>query len=407
MMQRTDIAALRDDFPILAQQVNGAPLTYLDSAATTQKPNVVIDAVRDYYRHDNANVHRAAHALSDRATAAFEAARNKLQRFIGAAHAHEVIWTRGTTESINLVACSYAANRLGPGDEILLSVMEHHSNIVPWQLVAQRTGARVVAVDITEEGDIDRADFARKLGPRTRIVALAHVSNALGTINPIQELTAAAHAAGAIVVVDGAQAGAHLPIDVRVLDCDFYALSGHKMFGPTGIGALYGREALLDAMPPWQAGGEMIETVSLAGTTFNRLPFKFEAGTPNIAGAIGLGAAIDYLETIDGAALTTYETNIISEARAGLSEFNDVQIVGIPRAHTAVLSFLIRDSHPHDVGTLLDQQGIAVRTGHHCTMPLMQRLGLPGTVRASFCLYNSARDVERLVRGVAKVRGIL
>jgi cysteine desulfurase / selenocysteine lyase len=320
---------------------------------------------------------------------------------------HEIIWTRGTTESINLVACSYAADKLRPGDEILISVMGHHSNIVPWQLVAQRTGARVVAVDVTADGDLDRDDFARKLGDRTRIVALAHVSNALGTINPIQELTAQAHAAGAIVVVDGAQAGAHVPIDVRTLDCDFYALSGHKMFGPTGIGALYGKETLLDAMPPWQAGGEMIETVSLSGTTFNRLPFKFEAGTPNIAGAIGLGAAIDYLATIDGSALAAYEANIVSEARARLTEFNDVQIVGNPRAHTAVLSFLIRGSHPHDVGTLLDQQGIAVRTGHHCAMPLMQRLGLPGTVRASFCLYNSARDVDRLIHGVHKVRGIL
>jgi len=407
MTRRTDIDALRDDFPILAQQVNGAPLTYLDSAATTQKPNVVIEAVRDYYRRDNANVHRAAHALSDRATTAFEAARGKLQHFIGATHAHEVIWTRGTTESINLVACSYAASTLQSGDEILLSVMEHHSNIVPWQLVAQRTGARVVAVDITDAGEIDRDDFARKLTERTRIVALTHVSNALGTVNPIRELTAAAHAAGAIVVVDGAQAGAHLPIDVRLLDCDFYALSGHKMFGPTGIGALYGKEALLDAMPPWQAGGEMIETVSLTGTTFNRLPFKFEAGTPHIAGAIGMGAAIDYLAGIDPTALAAHEANVVGEARARLVEFNDVEIVGDPRVHTAVLSFLIRGSHPHDIGTLLDQQGIAVRTGHHCTMPLMQRLALPGTVRASFCLYNSAHDVDRLIRGVAKVRGLL
>lgn len=407
MKPRTDIAALADDFPILGQRVNDAPLVYLDSAATTQKPSVVIETVRDYYRQYNANVHRAAHALSDRATAAFEAARGKLQQFVNAAHPHELIWTRGTTEAINLVANSYALSTLHAGDEILVSVMEHHSNFVPWQLVAERTGARLVVADITAEGDIDRADFTRKLSERTRIVALVHVSNALGTVNPIRELAAEAHSAGAVVVVDGAQAGAHLPIDVRALDCDFYALSGHKMFGPTGIGALYGKETLLDAMPPWQAGGEMIETVSLSGTTFNRLPFKFEAGTPHIAGAIGLGAAVDYLNGIDREALAAYETGVVAEARARLSECNDIAIVGTPREHTAVVSFVIRGSHPHDIGALLDQQGIAVRAGHHCTMPLMQRLGLPGTVRASFCLYNSLRDVERLVEGVSKLRGIL
>ena len=404
MTRRTDIAALRDDFPLITAS---GSLVYLDSAATTQKPNAVLDAIRHYYVRDNANVHRAAHALADRATTAFENARRGAQTFVNAKHAHEIIWTRGTTESINLVAQSYGATTLRAGDEILISVLEHHSNIVPWQLVAAKTGATVRAIDIDERGDLDLDDFRRKLSPRTKIVAIGHVSNALGTINPIKAIVAAAHAAGAVVVVDGAQAAAHLPIDVRDLDCDFYALSGHKMFGPTGIGVLYGKEALLDAMPPWQAGGEMIETVTLEKTTFNRLPYKFEAGTPNIADAIGLGAAIEYLHGIDGAALCAYEANVVAMARARLGQMEGVRIIGNARASTAVVSFAIDGAHPHDVGTLLDQQSVAVRAGHHCAMPLMQRLGIPGTVRASFCLYNSAADVERLVAGIDKVRQLL
>jgi len=402
--RRTDIAALRDDFPLITAS---GSLVYLDSAATTQKPNAVLDAIRNYYVRDNANVHRAAHALADRATTAFENARRGAQTFVNAKHAHEIIWTRGTTESINLVAQSYGATTLRAGDEILISVLEHHSNIVPWQLVAAKTGATVRAIDIDERGDLDLDDFHRKLSPRTKIVAIGHVSNALGTINPIKDIVRAAHAAGAVVVVDGAQAAAHLPIDVRDLDCDFYALSGHKMFGPTGIGVLYGKEALLDAMPPWQAGGEMIETVTLEKTTFNRLPYKFEAGTPNIADAIGLGAAIEYLHGIDGAALRAYEANVVAMARARLGQMEGVRIIGNARASTAVVSFAIDGAHPHDVGTLLDQQSVAVRAGHHCAMPLMQRLGIPGTVRASFCLYNSAADVERLVAGIDKVRQLL
>jgi cysteine desulfurase/selenocysteine lyase len=404
MTRKTDIAALRNDFPLI---VGSGALVYLDSAATTQKPNAVLDAVRNYYVRDNANVHRAAHALADRATTAFENARKTVQRFVNANHPHEIIWTRGTTESINLVAQSYGGSRLKSGDEILISVLEHHSNIVPWQLVAARTGATLRAIDIDDRGDLDLEDFARKLSSRTKIVSVGHVSNALGTINPLKAIIGAAHAVGAIVVVDGAQAAAHLPIDVTGLDCDFYALSGHKMFGPTGIGVLYGKEALLDAMPPWQAGGEMIETVTLERTTFNRLPYKFEAGTPNIADAIGLGAAVDYLNSIDGEALRAHESNVISMARARLGQLEGVRLIGDARASTAVVSFAIDGAHPHDVGTLLDQQSIAVRSGHHCAMPLMQRLGLPGTVRASFCLYNSPADVERLVAGIDKVRQFL
>ncbi|HEY6599452.1 MAG TPA: cysteine desulfurase [Pseudomonadales bacterium] len=404
MKRRTDIAALRAEFPLLAAV---GELTYLDSAATTQKPTAVLDAIRNYYVHDNANVHRAAHSLADRATTAFENARVKAQKFIGAAHPHEIVWTRGTTESINLVAQSYGASMLRAGDEILVSVMEHHSNIVPWQLVAQRTGASLKAIDVNDRGEIDLEDYARKLNSRTRIVAIGHVSNALGTINPIKQIIATAHAAGAVVLIDGAQAAAHLPIDVVDLDCDFYALSAHKMFGPTGIGVLYGKARLLDAMPPWQGGGEMIETVTIERTTYNRLPYKFEAGTPDIAGVVGLGAAIDYLDSIDAKALRTYEARIMAIARARLGQLEGVRIVGTAAAHTGVVSFVVDGSHPHDVGTLLDQQGIAVRSGHHCAMPLMQRLNVPGTVRASFCLYNSERDIDRLVAGLEKVRNFL
>ena len=403
----TNIAALRDDFPLIAQSAGTAPLTYLDSAATTQKPASVIDAIRNYYVRDNANVHRAAHALADRATAAFEDARRKAQHFVGARLAHEVIWTRGTTESINLVAQSYGGSTLTAGDEILISVMEHHSNIVPWQLIAQRTGATLKAIDITDTGELDLDDFHHKLSDRTKIVAVGHVSNALGTINPVKTIVAAAHSAGAVVVIDGAQAAAHLPIDVVDLDCDFYALSGHKMFGPTGIGVLYGKERLLDAMPPWQGGGEMIETVTIERSTFNRLPHKFEAGTPDIAGAVGLGAAIDYLAAIDPDALLAYESKMLARTRARLAQIEGVRLIGDARTLTAVASFVVAGSHPQDVATLLDQQSVAVRAGHHCAMPLMRRLGIPGTVRASLCLYTSEHDVDRLIAGIEKVRSFL
>ena len=406
-MKTTDVAALRSDFPLLAEPSRGRPLVYLDSAATSQKPHAVIDAIVDYYRHHNANVHRAAHQLADRATTMFEDARKKAQRFLNAASAHEIIFTRGTTEAINLVAQSYGGARLRPGDEILVTELEHHSNIVPWQLIAERSGARLVAARATDEGEIDLDDFVAKLDARTRIVALGHVSNALGSIHPIERLIALAHGAGAVVLIDGAQAAPHIAIDVRALDCDFYAFSGHKVFGPTGIGVLYGKERLLDAMPPWQGGGEMIETVSIERTTFNRLPYKFEAGTPHIAGAVGLGAALDYLARIDRAALDAHEARLLRLATDRLGQSEGVQLVGTSRAKVAIVSFLLRGGHPHDVGTLLDQQGVAVRSGHHCAMPLMARLGIPGTVRASFALYNSEADVEALVEGIERVRALL
>ncbi len=404
---RSDMAALRQDFPLLQQQLGRYPLTYLDSAATTQKPQVVIDALGDYYRHYNANVHRAAHQLSDKATAAFEAARDRVRAFIGAAHSHEIIWTRGTTEAINLVAQSWGSMAIAAGDEILISELEHHANIVPWQMLCQRTGARLQAIRIQDNGELDLTDFQRKLNPRTRLVAIAHVSNTLGTVNPVAEIIAAAHRQGALVLLDGAQAVAHLPVDVQALDADFYVFSGHKLYGPTGIGVLYGKAALLEAMPPWQTGGEMIETVTLSSSTFNRLPFKFEAGTPPIASAIGLGAAIDYLTNIDTASLHAHEATLLKLGTSLLQQIPGLRLVGTAAYKIPVLSFLLEGAHPADVGMLLDQQGIAVRTGHHCTMPLMQRLQIPGTVRASMSLYNNAADLERLRDGLIKIQGML
>ncbi len=389
------------DFPILVRQVNGQPLTYLDSAATTQKPQAVIDAIRRYYEHYNANVHRAAHLLADEATAAMEAARAKVASLIGAGEARELIFTRGTTEGINLAAACLT-DRFEPGDEVLITEMEHHSNIVPWQLLCQRSGAALTACRVTPSGEIDLEDFHAKLGPRTKLVALGHVSNALGTVNPVAELVEAAHRQGALALIDGAQAVQHLDVDVGRLGCDFYAFSAHKLFGPTGIGALYGKAALLEDLPPYQGGGEMIEHVSIERTTYNQLPYKFEAGTPNIAGAIGFGAAVDYFSDLPCQALREREAALVNQAVSHLKQIPGVRMVGEPRERASVVSFLIDGGHPHDFGTLLDQQGIAVRTGHHCAMPLMERLGIPGTIRASFALYNSATDVERLVAGVEK-----
>ncbi len=389
------------DFPILARQVNGQPLTYLDSAATTQKPQAVIDAIRRYYEHYNANVHRAAHLLADEATAAMEEARAKIASLIGAGEARELIFTRGTTEGINLAAACLT-DRFEPGDEVLITEMEHHSNIVPWQLLCQRSGAALTACRVTPTGEIDLEDFHAKLGPRTKLVALGHVSNALGTVNSVAELIDAAHRQGALALIDGAQAVQHLDVDVGRLGCDFYAFSAHKLFGPTGIGALYGKAALLEDLPPYQGGGEMIEHVSIERTTYNQLPYKFEAGTPNIAGAIGFGAAVDYFSDLPRQALRDREAGLVSQAVSHLKQIPGVRMVGEPRERASVVSFLIDGGHPHDFGTLLDQQGIAVRTGHHCAMPLMERLGIPGTIRASFALYNSATDVERLVAGVEK-----
>jgi cysteine desulfurase/selenocysteine lyase len=399
-----DVQRLRADFPALAQQVHGKPLVYLDNSATTQKPQAVIDALTRYYIHDNANVHRAVHTLSERATAAYEDARGRIRNFINAASDKEIVFVRGTTEAINLVAASWGRANVHAGDEILITGMEHHSNIVPWQLLCEQTGARLRVVPITDSGELVFAEFERLLTARTRLVSVAHCSNALGTINPVAKIIARAHAAGAVVLLDGAQAVPHLPVDVRGLDCDFYAFSAHKLYGPTGIGVLYGKERLLDAMPPYQGGGDMIKTVSFEQTTYNDLPYKFEAGTPHIAGAVGLGAAIDYVTNIGLAAIAAHEHDLLLRATQVLNEIPGVRIVGTAREKAGIVSFTLEGVHPHDIGTVLDHDGIAIRAGHHCAMPVMARFGLPATARASFGLYNTREDIDALVQGVRRVR---
>lgn len=394
---------LRGQFPALAQEVNGHPLVYLDNAATTQKPQAVLDAINHYYRADNANVHRAAHALSGRATRAFEDARETVARFINAPRSHEVIWTRGTTEAINLVAQSWGMSELRAGDEIVLSTLEHHANIVPWQLVAQRTGAVIRVIPLDERGDLDIAAYLALLGPRTRLVSVAHVSNALGTVNPVKEMVAAAKAVGALSLIDGAQAVAHLVVDVQAIGCDFYAFSGHKLYGPTGIGVLWGRTELLERIPPWQAGGEMIDRVSFSGTTFNTPPFKFEAGTPHIAGAIGLAAAIGFVMEQDKDSLASHEAALTDYLVAGLQQVPGLRLVGEPGQRAGAVSFLLEDIHPQDAATLLDMQGIALRVGHHCAMPLMESLGIGGTMRASLACYNNRDDVDALLAALHKL----
>ena len=396
--------AWHGDFPLLG---NRRDIVYLDNAATTQKPAVVLDALRDYYESTNANVHRGAHRLSDEATRQFEISREAVARRINAHSAKEVIWTRGTTEAINLVAAAYAPLVLHNGDRVLVTEMEHHSNIVPWQIACQRSGAILKAARVLPSGELDLDDFDAKLDDRTRIVAVGHVSNALGTVNDLDHVIRGAKAVDAKVVVDGAQAMAHFEVDVQALGCDFYAFSGHKMYGPTGIGVLFGREELLDAMPPWQSGGEMIERVRIEETSYAPLPFKFEAGTPDIAGVIALKAAVDYLDSIDGTAVQDHESALLTYASASLNQIQGIRIVGTAPRKGPVVSFLLDDAHPHDVGTLLDAQGVAVRTGHHCAMPLMDRLGIPGTVRASFSLYNSRDDVDRLCRAVQTAKSML
>ncbi|MDO8343157.1 MAG: cysteine desulfurase [Cellvibrio sp.] len=404
---RFNVEKIRADFPILHQQVNGQPLVYLDNAATTQKPNAVIDAISDYYRHDNSNVHRGAHALADRATVKFEAAREKVAQFLNAPAAKQIIWTRGTTESINLVAASWGKANLQQGDRILVSAMEHHSNIVPWQLIAQATGAKVEAIPVDTNGNINLSAFESMLDAHVKMVAVGHVSNAMGTINPIEKIITLAHAVGARVLIDGAQAVCHWAVDVQELNCDFYVFSAHKLFGPTGLGVLYGKEDLLNAMPPYQGGGEMIETVSFAGTTFNQLPYKFEAGTPDIAGAIGLGAAIDYLNSIDRTAAATYEQALLNYAEEKARATAGLKLVGTAEHKTSVMSFLLEGAHPADVGVLLDKQGIAVRTGNHCAQPIMDQFGIPGTVRASFSFYNTFAEVDRLFAAIEKAKTFL
>tara|TARA_X000000950_G_scaffold192579_1_gene232319 strand:- start:542 stop:1741 length:1200 start_codon:yes stop_codon:yes gene_type:complete len=397
---------IRDDFPILQRTSRGKPLVYLDNGATTQKPQQVIDTIDRYYRQHNANVHRAAHELAEEATALLEECRNKAQAFINAAHRESVIFTRGTTEGINLVAQVIEGN-IKAGQDIVISQLEHHSNIVPWQLLAQRTGANIKAIDIDEHGDLDLESAASLITENTALLAITHISNGLGAVNPVANLVEQAKQVGALTLVDGAQAVLHARIDVQAMDCDFYVFSGHKMFAPTGIGILYGRLELLNALPPWQGGGEMIDQVSIEASTYQQAPFRFEAGTPNIAGCAGLGAAFDYIDGLPMDELIRQEEQLVNRALSGLKQIPGLRLIGEPNKRASVISFLLDGGHPNDVGTLLDQQGIAVRSGHHCNMPLMTRLGIPGTVRASFSLYNNEADVDALLAGVEKAATFL
>ena len=402
-----DVQKVRKDFPVLQQKVHGKPLVYLDNAATTQKPLAVIDALEHYYRHDNSNIHRGVHALSQRATDAYENARVAAQKLLNAADSKEIIFVRGTTEGINLVAQTYGRKNVGAGDEILITAMEHHSNIVPWQLLCEEKGAKLRVAPINDRGELLLEEFEKLLGAKTKIVAVGHLSNALGTINPVREIVRLAHARNIPVLVDGAQAAPRMPVDVRALDCDFYAISGHKMYGPTGIGLLYGKAALLEAMPPWQGGGDMIAAVTFDKTIYNRLPYKFEAGTPNIADTIGLGAAIEYLNNLGPEQVEAHEAELLAYATNKVEAIPGVQIIGTAREKAGVLSFVMEDIHPHDIGTILDREGIAVRTGHHCAQPVMQRFNIPATVRASFGLYNTREEVDALVAGIRKVREVM
>jgi cysteine desulfurase/selenocysteine lyase len=401
-----DVERVRRDFPILNTTVNGHPLVYLDSAASAQRPLQVLRAVEDYETHSHANVHRGVHALSQAATAAYEGARERVRRFINAGSTREIIFTRGTTEAINLVAQAWARNRLRAGDEILITALEHHANIVPWQMVCEQTGCTLKVAPINRRGELEFDAFLKLLGARTRLVAVAQVSNALGTILPIERIVAAAHAAGALVLIDGAQAVPHARVDVRALGADFYAFSGHKLYGPTGIGVLYGREELLSAMPPWQGGGDMILTVSFEKTTYNDLPWKFEAGTPNMSGAVGLAAAMDYVESLGIGAIAAHEAQLLGLATAALRKIPGVELIGTAAHKASVLSFTMQGVHAHDLGTILDSQGVAVRTGHHCAMPVMTFFGVPATARASFGCYNTAGEVDALVRALGKVREV-
>jgi cysteine desulfurase/selenocysteine lyase len=402
-LARFDVERVRKDFPILERTVHGKPLVYLDNAATAQKPRAVVDAEAHFYRTYNANVHRGLHELAEEATHAFEEARVKVQRLIGAAEPREIVFVRGTTEAINLVAQSFVRPRVREGDEILITELEHHSNIVPWQLVREQTGARLRVLPIDDRGELRLERLGEALGPRTRFASFAHVSNALGTVNPVRRLVEAAHSIGAHVLLDGAQAVPHLDVDVAELGCDFYAFSGHKAYGPTGIGGLYGRAELLDAMPPYQGGGEMILSVTFERTTYNKIPHKFEAGTPNIAGAIGLGATADYLRSIDREAARAHEQDLVAYATARLSEMPAIRLIGTAREKVGVVSFLVEGIHAHDVATVLDREGIAVRAGHHCAQPVMQHFGVPATARASFGMYNTRGEVDRLVAGLERV----
>jgi cysteine desulfurase/selenocysteine lyase len=402
-----DIERVRADFPILRERVYGKPLVYLDNAATSQKPESVIEAITGYYRHGNANIHRGVHLLSQKATEEYEAARNQVQRFINAADAREIVFSRGATEAINLVAQTYVRRHLGRGDEVLITAMEHHSNIVPWQILCEEKAAHLRVAPINDAGELRLDELEALLSPRTRVVAVAHMSNALGSINPIKDIVQMAHARSVPVLVDGAQAAPHLKVDVQEIDCDFYAFSGHKIYGPTGIGVLYGKTALLEAMPPYQGGGDMISSVTFEKTIYNKIPHKFEAGTPHIAGVIGLGAAIEYVKGIGLPAIRAHEQELLKYATRTIGGIPGVKLIGTAHEKAGVLSFVMENMHPHDIGTILDQEGIAVRTGHHCAQPVMDRFGIPATVRASFAVYNTTKEIDALAAGIEKVKEFL
>ncbi|HEX8910237.1 MAG TPA: cysteine desulfurase [Anaeromyxobacteraceae bacterium] len=399
-----DVERVRCDFPILARPVRGKPLVYLDSAATTQKPRPVVEAMARFFDQENANVHRGVHFLSEKATASYEGARERVRRFLNAREAREIVFVRGTTEAINLVAFTFGKQRVGPGDEVLITAMEHHSNIVPWQMLCRETGAKLVVAPIDDRGVLLLDELEQRIGPRTKLVAVAHVSNALGTVNPVKRIVELAHARGVPVVVDGAQGAPHVSADVQELGCDFYAFSGHKIYGPTGIGVLYGRAEHLEAMPPWQGGGDMILSVTFEKTLYNEIPYKFEAGTPNMAGAVGLAAALDWLEALPRAAAWQHEDAVLAYGMAQLARIPGLRIIGTAPGKAAVLSFVMEDIHPHDIGTVLDREGIAIRTGHHCAQPLMARFGLAATARASLGIYNTQAEIDALAAGLEKVR---
>ena len=401
-----DVEKVREDFPILKVRVHGKPLVYLDNAATTQKPRVVLDTINRYYMAENSNIHRGIHSLSLQATRAYEDARDKIKHFLNASHTREIIFVRGTTEGINLVAQSYGRTFIKAGDEIIISAMEHHSNIVPWQLLCEQVGAKLRVIPINDDGELLIEEYEKLLNGRTRLVSVAHLSNALGTINPVKQIIEMAHHRGVPVLVDGAQAAPHLKVDVQDLDCDFYAFSGHKLFGPTGVGVLYGKADWLEAMPPYHGGGDMISSVTFEKTLYNVLPYKFEAGTPNIAGTVGLGAAIDYLHGIGLETVATYEHELLSYATEAIFQIPGVRLIGTAKEKACVLSFVLDDVHAHDVGTILDEEGIAIRTGHHCAMPVMQRFGVPATARASLAFYNTKEEINALVAGIRKVKEV-
>ncbi len=403
---RFDVERVRRDFPILGREVRGRPLVYLDNAATTQKPRAVLDALTRYYTESNANIHRGVHYLSETATQAHEAARATMQRFFNAREAREVIFTRNATEGINLVAQTFGRTQVGAGNEIVITGMEHHSNIVPWQMLCQQTGATLRVAPITDDGELEWDELERLVGPRTKLVAVVHLSNSLGTVNPVRRVVELAHAHGAAVLIDGAQAAYHFPVDVQALDCDFYVATGHKLYGPTGIGVLYGKAERLEAMPPYQGGGDMISSVTFKKTTYNALPYKFEAGTPHIAGAIGLAAAVDYLTGLGLDQVAAHERALLAYGTEALLQVPGVRLIGTASEKASILSFVMEGVHPHDIGTIVDQEGVAIRTGHHCTQPVMDRFGIPATARASLAMYNTRDDIDALIRALDRARGV-